>query len=216
MLVLGGSGFVGRHAVLSLLRGGASFYAERGLEPEAARCAAALTTIAATGNPEALSALAHALGENALLAGNAATALEQFEHALEHLGEEFERRHGLRVELDLSASTGDLPEGLDSVLYRAVRECLFNVVKHAGIGTARVVLERSAWSIRARVEDRGAGFDVAAVQAEAARAGRLGLAGLRRRVERAGGDVLIESAPGRGTSVELRLPCETENAESRI
>lgn len=75
-----------RHYVVPALRWAATYCAEHGADREARACAAALATIAAdTGQPEALAALAHALGETALLDGDPAQAAAQFGQALDLL-----------------------------------------------------------------------------------------------------------------------------------
>jgi DNA-binding CsgD family transcriptional regulator len=75
-----------RHYVVPALCWAATYCAEHGADREARACAAALATIAAeTGQPEALAALAHALGETALLDGDAAQAAAQFGQALDLL-----------------------------------------------------------------------------------------------------------------------------------
>jgi signal transduction histidine kinase len=56
------------------------------------------------------------------------------------------------------------------------------------------------------IRDDGAGFDVAAARARAAAGESQGLLGMQERVALAGGTLLIHSAPGRGTSVRVRLP----------
>ena len=76
-----------RHYAIPPLRWATTFFAARGAEADARACTRALATIAAdTGNPEALAGLAHALGECALLDGDAAQAAGHFGRALEQLG----------------------------------------------------------------------------------------------------------------------------------
>lgn len=75
-----------RHDAIAAMCAAATFFATRGFEKETALCAEALAAIAsATGNPEALAALAYALGETALLHGNAEEAARQFAQALAHM-----------------------------------------------------------------------------------------------------------------------------------
>lgn len=75
-----------RHYVVPALRWGATFFAGEGDEEQANACAEALSRIATeTGNQEALAALAHALGESALLGGDASGAAEQFQQAVDLL-----------------------------------------------------------------------------------------------------------------------------------
>ncbi|MDX1644324.1 MAG: triple tyrosine motif-containing protein [Thermoanaerobaculia bacterium] len=85
-------------------------------------------------------------------------------------------------------------------LYLTVKEALTNAVRHAGAARVDVRLERSDGRLVATVADDGCGFDPAEV------AGGSGLASMRRRAERIGGRLSIESSPDRGAIVRLVVP----------
>jgi signal transduction histidine kinase len=85
---------------------------------------------------------------------------------------------------------------------RLMQEALSNVIKHARARRVRVATRHLGDWVEIHVEDNGRGFDV-----EQAGRGR-GLASLRRRADRLGGILAIDSAPGRGTHLCLRLPVE--------
>jgi signal transduction histidine kinase len=92
-------------------------------------------------------------------------------------------------------------------LFRAVRELLFNVVKHAQVRDARVQLGHDADSrIRIVVSDDGAGFEPDVVRAREGTAGSFGLFSVRERLESLGGQLEVDSAPGRGASIILLGP----------
>lgn len=90
---------------------------------------------------------------------------------------------------------------VEAALYRIIQESLSNVRKHAAARNVRVTLEQTPERIRADVWDDGAGFDPSR-----STAGRFGLEGIRRRAALLGGDVRIESVPGRGTRIRVDLP----------
>src|SRR6185503_2211029 len=94
----------------------------------------------------------------------------------------------------------------ETAVYRIVQEALHNVVKHSGATSASVLMERAKNQLRVTVEDNGAGFEAESVGEE--RDGRrpLGIIGMQERASLLGGEVSIESEPGRGTTVFLRLP----------
>jgi len=92
------------------------------------------------------------------------------------------------------------------VLFRALQEALANVAKHAGATAVRVRIRSEGGAVVAQVDDDGAGFDPVETCAWAMATGHLGLRFMAERVEAAGGDVRIDSAPGRGARVTLRLP----------
>lgn len=110
------------------------------------------------------------------------------------------RSGSLAVRTDLQLGGERLDPELESAVYRIAQEALTNADRHAG---ARNVLVR-VWSRKGRlqieVRDDGCGFDPGVTN------GGFGLAGIRERVQLAGGTVKVEAAPGRGTSVRALLP----------
>ncbi|MCW3815918.1 ATP-binding protein [Micromonospora sp. DR5-3] len=120
--------------------------------------------------------------------------------ALAELVGEFAVR-GLRVELAVAAGAGSqLPGRWRDALLGVVREALSNVAKHAGVGDAVVRVDEAGDTLVVVVRDHGCGFDLA---------GRPGF-GIREsivaRTREVGGTVSVESWPGRGTRVTLRMP----------
>ncbi len=97
-----------------------------------------------------------------------------------------------------------LPEDQEIVLYRVAQEALTNVARHARASRARVELVETADAVVLEVHDDGVGFDPAAEP----RGGieHFGLAGMRERVELAGGTWTVWSRPGAGTVLTASLP----------
>jgi signal transduction histidine kinase len=85
-------------------------------------------------------------------------------------------------------------------VYRVVQEAVNNAVKHAGAEDVSVSVTEADGVVTVRVRDEGHGFD------PAERPGGYGLIGMRERVESLGGALVIESAPGAGTTATVRLP----------
>jgi signal transduction histidine kinase len=86
-----------------------------------------------------------------------------------------------------------------------MQEALTNVARHARTSRVSVVLESSPESVSAIVEDQGIGFNVEDRSQVDEAAPRLGLLGMRERMEAVGGELMIESTPGRGTTVYARV-----------
>jgi two-component system nitrate/nitrite sensor histidine kinase NarX len=99
-----------------------------------------------------------------------------------------------------------LPAEQEAQVFQIVREALANVIKHAGASHARVVLERTARSIRVSVEDDGSGTRIARRRPGAAADDHYGVDIMRERARRIGGRLRIVSAPGKGTQVRLSIP----------
>jgi signal transduction histidine kinase len=98
-----------------------------------------------------------------------------------------------------------LPLAVETTALRVGREAVFNAVKHAAPRTIEVSLEYSPRSLALRVADDGAGIPPGALDA-AATSGHFGIAGMRDRAQRAGGELEITSAPGDGTTISASLP----------
>ena len=119
--------------------------------------------------------------------------------AAEWLAESKQRRYGLVVHV-AKADELVLDEATRVTLFRALRELLVNVAKHAGVGEAHVRIWRDGDVARVVVEDSGVGF------APEARHQGFGLLALRDRVGQMGGSVEIESAVGSGTRIVVSVP----------
>jgi signal transduction histidine kinase len=99
---------------------------------------------------------------------------------------------------------GRLPEDQEIVLYRVAQEALTNVARHARASCARVELTETGEAVVLEVRDDGIGFDPAAEQLGGL--DHFGLAGMRERVELAGGTWTVWSRPGSGTVLTASLP----------
>ena len=127
-------------------------------------------------------------------------------HALENTARTFHDRTGVALRIENRARDLRLPAEQEAQVFQIVREALANVIKHAGASHARVVLERTARSIRVSVEDDGAGTRIARRRVGAAGDDHYGLEIMRERAKRIGGRLRIVSAPGKGTQVSLSIP----------
>jgi two-component system, chemotaxis family, CheB/CheR fusion protein len=96
-------------------------------------------------------------------------------------------------------------EDMRVLLFQAVRELLFNVVKHAGADRAEVTLERRDQRVSITVQDRGRGFDLNTIEQHR---DRFGLFAVRERLSLFEGQVDIDSAPGRGARVTISVPID--------
>lgn len=121
--------------------------------------------------------------------------------ALRRFAREQHERYGIAVTV-LAEVPERLSRQVETVLYRVAQEALTNVVRHARATEASIVVTVSRGSVQLVVEDDGVGFDPAAL----APAERIGLIGMRERLELLGGSLRLESAPGGGCSVHGRLP----------
>lgn len=134
--------------------------------------------------------------------------------ALEWLAEEMERVYGLQVRLSDDGAAKPLDEPSRTTLFRAVRELLINVAKHAGAGIAEVTSLRSGKRIMLAVSDDGCGFDYQEMLRAAPGKGGLGLMGARERLEFIGGEMHVDSRPGEGTTITLIAPPQAKSGRT--
>lgn len=124
--------------------------------------------------------------------------------ALAHLAEQCKQKHGLTTSIHQVGEIDPLPEALRVLLYQAVRELLFNVVKHAGTDKAEVALRRSHGELFIQVKDHGRGGSEE--KSKHREIGGFGLANVRERLLAFGGELKRETSTGNGMIVTVRVP----------
>jgi signal transduction histidine kinase len=131
------------------------------------------------------------------------TALDDFGlvPALERLTSTFAEQTGIDVHFHAHLPEGRLPPEIETTLYRIVQEAFTNVVKHARATQVSVLLTSKAGRVSVVIEDDGIGFDPRTTGEE-----RLGLLGMRERVDLVGGRVEVESQLGAGTTLVVEVP----------
>ena len=129
----------------------------------------------------------------------------EFVEVIDQRAQRFHAATGITYELDAQLPDNLLlPSTLCLHARRAVAEMLENVARHAEATTVQLRLDLSDGSLLIEVEDDGVGFDAEA----AVGPGHYGIIGLKERARLTGGHYSIESAPGNGTTAQLRLPLE--------
>jgi len=116
---------------------------------------------------------------------------------------------GVRAEFTVTGTVVPLHDELGATLLRITQEALTNVGKHAAAARVGVTVSYMDDEVSVDVRDDGCGFDAAADPA-----GGFGLRGMQSRAARMGGAVNIETEPGGGTAVSVRVPLEREEAAS--
>jgi signal transduction histidine kinase len=125
--------------------------------------------------------------------------------ALHSFMKNFTERTGVRAHLTAFAGVENLDTPRRTVLFRIAQEALTNVARHAKASRADVIIKKSEGTAQMKIKDDGKSFEVERTLQGKGR-NRLGLLGMRERVEMVGGTFCIESAPGRGTTVKVDIP----------
>jgi len=134
-------------------------------------------------------------------------------HALQETSETFLDRTGVALEFANHVPDLDLPVGREVQVFHIVQEALANVCKHANARQARLTLDRKDAGYEIVVEDDGAGMPSDVAAGERGDAGHYGIAIMRERARRLGGELTLESAPGAGTRVRLYFPAMESQTE---
>ncbi len=114
-------------------------------------------------------------------------------------------RYHMSFTLEGEELAGGLEQETETILFNSVRELLFNVVKHAGVGEATVSISRTRERLTVTVEDRGRGFPDGDIENRIDLAGGLGLFAIQERLSYIGGTIQIESAPHVKTRVTVSV-----------
>jgi signal transduction histidine kinase len=130
----------------------------------------------------------------------------QLDQALRELAEDFREKTGVVAVVDIDATVAAELASRAGDIVQFVREALSNVGRHAEAATCRISLHVRDGGAVVEIDDDGTGFDL-----ESARGKGDGLGNLQGRADALGGDLLIASAPGQGTTTRLSIPLSTRS-----
>jgi signal transduction histidine kinase len=129
--------------------------------------------------------------------------------AIEWQAEEFQKRTGIRCEVNFHPDDLVLDRELSTTIFRILQEALTNIMRHAEATKVEIRLERKDGKVLLRVEDNGKGI----TQDRISDPRSYGLIGIRERANFLGGEVRIEGSADKGTAVTVNLPSEMERLD---
>lgn len=112
----------------------------------------------------------------------------------------------LQISLDLMADDQNLPEAVRLALFRIYQHAVSNVVRHAHAKHLQVEFRFDREQAELVIRDDGSGFELPPKWEQLAQNGHFGLVGTAERVEAIGGQLSVESSPGKGTEIRVRVP----------
>jgi PAS domain S-box-containing protein len=118
----------------------------------------------------------------------------------------FQNKSNLKCKLITGNGKISLDDDTNVVLFKAVRELLVNILKHAGAKNVKVVILKQDNEVEITVEDDGTGFQAEGLSLPSEKGGGFGLFNIRERLEYIGGHLMIKSSPGKGTCVTITAP----------
>jgi PAS domain S-box-containing protein len=129
-----------------------------------------------------------------------------FGAAVEWLIERFQEQHGIGFNFEEDKYPKPMDDEIRIILFKAVRELLLNIVKHARANKGTITIRRDCDSILINIEDDGIGFDTSKIDLNLGENIGFGLFNIYEQLNRLSGHLEIESEPGRGTRVTLMAP----------
>jgi signal transduction histidine kinase len=138
--------------------------------------------------------------------------------ALTRLVERWSEASGVAAHTNVTGAPRQLPPEVEATLFRVAQEALTNIRKHARAHRTALTLSYMNDRVALDARDDGTGFDPEHNNAIAGstREGGFGLGTMRERVERLGGTLSIESAPGDGTTLVVELPVAADDPSRKI
>ncbi|HEY3296627.1 MAG TPA: ATP-binding protein [bacterium] len=128
--------------------------------------------------------------------------------ALEWLAEQYETRHKLKIKVKVQDEPRQLAEAIRVMLFKCVQELLTNVVKYAHTSQATITMKCEFKQLWIEVADNGKGFDFAKVENTGDPHRGFGLFSIRERLKSFGGDLVVHSAIGNGTTARISVRLE--------
>jgi two-component system sensor histidine kinase DegS len=133
--------------------------------------------------------------------------LEKLKEDLKFLRDGF----GLRIILETDPEDLPLPGEIEQDLYYVLREGLMNVTRHSQASRTEVLLKQVGKSIEGNLTDDGVGFSLAQTNGQG-----LGLSTMKERIKRLGGELRVDSSPGKGTRINFVLPLKHEPRDTAM
>lgn len=131
--------------------------------------------------------------------------------AIQHYAKETLLPKGIEVAMEQRGEGGRLPSEVEITLYRIAQGAIGNILEHSGAKRARIVLEFRPGECLLTIEDDGRGFDVTKITRVEPSGRGAGLFTMKERVSLVGGSCQVDSQPGKGTRVSVRVPIPRED-----
>ena len=139
-----------------------------------------------------------------------------FAETVEWLAEYMSQQYGLPIQVEISQSAESLNNEERILLFRAVRELIFNIIKHAKATLAKIYIQGNAGNFQVIVEDNGVGFPADKLPSHVLAYNELsgfGIFSIHERLTYLGGRLEIQSNPNQGTRVTMEMPLKSEEGK---
>lgn len=131
---------------------------------------------------------------------------EGLDVALQRYAKQASDRYGVEISFQASGDIVSIPMALRSNLFRVIHQAMDNAIQKGDAKNVKIALSAGTDAFSAKISDDGKGFDVEEAKADARERGSYGLMNMEERTRLFGGNISIDSSPGRGTTVSMRVP----------
>ncbi|MGD0276284.1 MAG: histidine kinase [Syntrophales bacterium] len=139
-----------------------------------------------------------------------------FVEAIEWLKHQIHTQYGLQISLIDNLKMRRVDREVQLILFRATRELLFNVIKHARVTKAYIRLRDNGKNIHINIRDNESGFDISTLKTNSGTYGRFGLCNIRERLTYLGGLLEIDTRRGEGASLMLMSPRRIHKRKKQV
>lgn len=131
---------------------------------------------------------------------------EGLDVALQRYAKQASDRYGVEISFQASGDIVSIPMALRSNLFRVIHQAMDNAIQKGDAKKVKIILSAGTDAFSAKISDDGTGFNVEEAKADARERGSYGLMNMEERTRLFGGNISIDSSPGRGTTVSMRVP----------
>lgn len=128
------------------------------------------------------------------------------ESAIDWLAENAQEKYNFVVEVDNDMIPQEIDNAIRILIFQSVRELLFNVAKHAKASHVKIDIIHVGDTIKIEIKDNGIGFDATHLNMNKIKKGGFGLFSIKERLKNQGGNFIIKSTPGEGTTIIITSP----------
>jgi signal transduction histidine kinase len=122
----------------------------------------------------------------------------------------FRARSGFKLDFRCAVGVHNLPPVIERELYFSLREGILNAVRHSRASEVHLTLTTTPESCEARLRDNGVGFELASTD----QSSHYGLRGMKERIQKIGGQISVDTSPGKGTDIRILVPLHPPDKES--
>lgn len=134
-----------------------------------------------------------------------------FQEAITTLADTIKVKHNIEVRTNFEGEMDTFEDEIKVIIYRNLKELVHNTIKHADAQNITISFKNSESRLWVQLSDDGVGFDAANYKSKTSSHEGFGLFDINEKLNHLGGSLIIDSAPGKGTSISMQVPLKRQN-----